>query len=91
MLSEKEGSEGLSAGSVGTLPRVTLGPVRELESLLICLLIWTCVLSTFLSSEYRVPGPDPFFRKTEATVPVLGMSSFSGENRKQMIKGYIVR
>lgn len=52
---------------------------------------WTCVLSTFLSSEYRVPGPDPFFRKTEATVPVLGMSSFSGENRKQMIKGYIVR
>lgn len=39
MLSEKEGSEGLSAGSVGTLPRVTLGPVRELESLLICLLM----------------------------------------------------
>lgn len=40
------------------------------------------MLSTFLSSEYRVPGPDPFFRKTEGTVPVLGMSSFSGEEQK---------
>lgn len=37
--------------------------------------------STFLSSEYRVPGPDPFFRKTEGTVPVLEMSSFSGEQK----------
>lgn len=44
--------------------------------------LWTCLLSTFLSSEYRVPGPDPVFRKTEGTVSVLGMSSFSGEEQK---------
>lgn len=29
-----------------------------------------------------MPGPDPFFRKTEGTVSVLGMSSFSGEEQK---------
>lgn len=29
-----------------------------------------------------MPGPDPVFRKTEGTVSVLGMSSFSGEEQK---------
>lgn len=40
------------------------------------------MLSTFLSSEYRVPGPDPFLRQSEGSVPVLEMSSFSGEEQK---------
>lgn len=40
------------------------------------------MLSTSLSSERHVPGPDLFFRKgTEGTVLVLGASSFNGEGQ----------
>lgn len=44
---------------------------------------WICMLGTPLSSEHHVPGSDPFFgKRIEGTVPVLGMSSFSGEEQK---------